>query len=269
MSACAWLAGETPANHLMKHRAFTLIELLVVVAIIMTLIAILLPSMNKSVQAAHRAVCMSNQRQIMAGGIASAAENQGQFLPVSHFGWEYILQSPSQTTEYNVKSFTDNLSNPEVFYCPSREGVGTWDLVNTYPTESLWNWSDNFGAWYGIEHITDYWLYFLAGHDGWGTLAQPAPRLSDPIENGSASSATTMTCWPESLGISGPWAGTVYPNMHGREGLPSAFLDGHSEFVDRSELVYDGRPGVELLRSIRRPYVGSLTNQHPLSAPLN
>ncbi len=45
-------------------RAFTLIELLVVVAIIIALLAILLPSMNRAVLVSNAAVCASNVRQL-------------------------------------------------------------------------------------------------------------------------------------------------------------------------------------------------------------
>ena len=60
-------------------RAFTLIELLVVVAIIVALLAILLPSLNRAVDTAHRAVCASNQHQIGAAAIAHADVTPGWY----------------------------------------------------------------------------------------------------------------------------------------------------------------------------------------------
>lgn len=45
-------------------RAFTLIELLVVLGVIMLLISILLPSLRGAREAARKAVCLSNQKQI-------------------------------------------------------------------------------------------------------------------------------------------------------------------------------------------------------------
>lgn len=56
-----------------RRRAFTLVELLVVIAIIALLIAVLLPALRRAREAANRAVCASNLRQL---GIAFTTYHQ-------------------------------------------------------------------------------------------------------------------------------------------------------------------------------------------------
>ena len=63
-----------------KPKAFTLIELLVVIAIIALLVAMLLPSLKKAQELAHRTVCGNNVRTIALACLAFA-EDHGGFGP--------------------------------------------------------------------------------------------------------------------------------------------------------------------------------------------
>lgn len=66
----------------MKTRsAFTLIELLVVVAIIVVLIALMLPSLNKARQQARLVTCMSNVRQLGTATFLYLQDNNDWFPP--------------------------------------------------------------------------------------------------------------------------------------------------------------------------------------------
>lgn len=67
-----------------RNGGFTLIELLVVVAIIVTLIAILLPSLSQARNNAKKVACSSNIRQIGLAFSGYAAENDGLLPPVAH-----------------------------------------------------------------------------------------------------------------------------------------------------------------------------------------
>ncbi len=68
-------------------QGFTLIEMLVVIAIIALLASILVPSVNKALQAAKRTSCMSNLRQIGHAVMMYSLEKDGYLPPVVDGGW--------------------------------------------------------------------------------------------------------------------------------------------------------------------------------------
>ena len=81
------------------RHGFTLIELLVVIAVIAVLASILLPALSGAVENGRRTSCISNGRQLMAGMVAFANDNDG-YLPYSNQGsvadgWLYAVEKKS------------------------------------------------------------------------------------------------------------------------------------------------------------------------------
>ena len=130
----------TDRSHFRQPRAFTLIELLVVIAIIAVLIALLLPAVQQA-EAARRASCLNNMKQL---GLALHGFEQinkcfpslstGSFYdsppPPPRIGWPaYLLPFLEQTTVYasmnfqnhwtDVSNSTSVTVNLNVFNCPS------------------------------------------------------------------------------------------------------------------------------------------------------
>jgi prepilin-type N-terminal cleavage/methylation domain-containing protein len=116
-----------------RQRGFTLIELLVVIAIITVLIAILLPAVQQSREAARRGQCANHLKQI--GLAIMNFEQVQQTLPSSRMGpqnatWFIeVLPFMEQATLYNAWNLTNTyyVQQPiarttavEAYYCPTR-----------------------------------------------------------------------------------------------------------------------------------------------------
>jgi prepilin-type N-terminal cleavage/methylation domain-containing protein/prepilin-type processing-associated H-X9-DG protein len=101
------------------RRAFTLIELLVVIAIIAILAAILFPVFAQAKEAAKRANCLSNQKQIGIGTLLYSNDFDDTFVPGS------VQAGGSFSIMYFEGLLHPYIKNEQVWQCPNAAHTAT------------------------------------------------------------------------------------------------------------------------------------------------
>jgi prepilin-type N-terminal cleavage/methylation domain-containing protein len=240
-----------------RTQAFTLIELLVVAAIIAVLAALLVPAVQRALNAAKKAHCVSNLHQLGLG-IYQYAVDHDDDMPDLNYAWDVHLSAYSGSTFVGPCLGSlyegDYVPVKQVFYCPDQGRYPPgWS-----PRRPDIHWPNSghiyFGyAWHGGRNAKDAWSW-QEGHRPISLTEQllgGSSRVVVPVMNPGRVSPLI------DLNIEYYYNGTWF-HAHTMDGDLAGsnhwYLDGHVAWKPREQLVEGSNGG---------PYGFWLSDEYP------
>ncbi len=156
-----------------NRRGFTLVELLVVIAIIGILVALLLPAIQAAREAARRAQCLNNLKQL---GVAMHNHHIAAGAFPTGIDWK---DSDKNGVLTDWEQYGPSRGNFHLILFPYVEETGAYDLIDfdLHPNiDVLWAWGNN------VESTDAQLSYLLCPSDGLGGTHLYKPERFDDLK---------------------------------------------------------------------------------------
>jgi len=219
---------------LTSRYAFTLIELLVVIAIIAILAAILFPVFAQAKEAAKKAVCISNIKQMGLGTVMYAGDYDDTVYPCVRLvlsGGSFVIESWYGHYDFTTGKFTGGylepyMKNKQIEDCPSGKSIKQ-ALPSTSPTAITFSYAVNTDVFTGV--LTNNVVTYT-------TMTSPSETLflADGAQFNGGNLMSVIAFYPPSY----PYAG---PYIHARHSETAAvgWMDGHAKSAKLTYLPSD------------------------------